>query len=96
MTRTRLTIVDEQGTTHELAADDLAKLPRKTVNLPDEPGATIEYQGVQLADVLEHCRVKLGKEVRGPRVASYVLVRSDGWLSRGAGDRGSRPGHYPG
>ncbi len=71
-----MTIVDEQGNAHELSAADLARLPRKTVKLPDEPGTTIEYEGVQLADVLEHVGVKLGKEVRGPRVASYVLVEA--------------------
>lgn len=75
-----LTVVDEQGQPHELTSADLAKLPRKTVTLPDEPGTTIEYQGVQLAEVLVHCGVKLGKEVRGPRVASYVLVEAtDGY-----------------
>ncbi len=31
---------------------------------------------MQLTDVLEHCGVKLGKEVRGSRVASYVLVEA--------------------
>ncbi|HEY4308853.1 MAG TPA: molybdopterin-dependent oxidoreductase [Pirellulales bacterium] len=76
----KLTIVDEQGQAHELSALDLAKLPRRTVSLPDEPGTTIEYRGVQLADVLTHCGVVLGKEVRGPRVASYVLVEAtDGY-----------------
>ena len=58
----KVTIIDEQGMPHELSAVDLAKMPRKTVTLPDEPGTTIQYQGVQLADVLEHCGVKLGKE----------------------------------
>ena len=76
----RLTIVDEQGKSHELTAEDLAKLPRQTVTLPDEPGTTIEFQGVLLSDVVEHCGVKLGKEVRGPRVASYILVEAtDGY-----------------
>jgi hypothetical protein len=75
-----LSVVDEQGKSHELTTDDLAKLPHKTVTLPDEPGTTIEFQGVPLSDVLEHCGVKLGKEVRGPRVASYVLVEAtDGY-----------------
>ena len=50
------------------------------MTLPDEPGTTIEFQGVQLADLLKYCGVKLGKEVRGPRVASYVLVEAtDGY-----------------
>ena len=72
-----LTIVDEQGASHVLSAADLAKLPRHAVKVPGPDKDPTEYQGVYLSDVLAHCGVVLGKELRGPRVASYVLVEAE-------------------
>jgi hypothetical protein len=75
-----LTIVDEQGTSHVLSIEDLGKLPRKAVKVPDAAMGSIEYQGVSLPDLLSHCGVALGKELRGPRLASYVLIEAtDGY-----------------
>ena len=75
-----LTVVNEDAKTFELSREDLAKLPRKTVKVADGQNAAAEYQGVQLSDLLTHCGVVLGKELRGPRVASYVLLEAvDGY-----------------
>lgn len=74
----RLTIVDEQGTAHEVSLDDLGKLPRKTVKVAAaEKKPAAEYEGVPLSDVLQHFGVALGKDLRGPRVASYILVEAE-------------------
>jgi hypothetical protein len=74
----RLTIVDEQGSSHQLTLDDLSKLPRKTVKAASAPKKPArEYEGVSLRDVLEHVGVVLGKDLRGPRVSSYVLVEAE-------------------
>lgn len=75
-----LTFVDEQGAAHELTAAALGKLPRRTVKVTDKDQKQVEYEGVQLTDVLRHFGVVLGKELRGARVASYVLLEaSDGY-----------------
>jgi hypothetical protein len=75
-----LTIVDEQGTSHVLSTEDLAELPRTSVKVSDGAMGTIEYQGVSLPDLLAHCGAALGKELRGPRLASYVLFEAtDGY-----------------
>jgi hypothetical protein len=66
-----LSVVDEQGKTHDVSAADLAKMPRHKVK------ATAEYEGVHFADLLQHCGVTLGKELRGPRVANIVLLEAE-------------------
>jgi hypothetical protein len=74
----RLTIVDEQGASHEVSLDDLGKLPRKSVKVAAaEKKPAAEYEGVPLRDVLQHFGVVLGKDLRGPRVASYVVVEAE-------------------
>lgn len=73
-----LKIVDEQGTCHEVSLGDLGKLPRKTVKVAAAgKKPPMEYEVVSLRDELQHFGVVLGKDLRGPRVASYVLVEAD-------------------
>ena len=72
--------VDEKGAEHPLSRNALAKLPRTTAKVVGRDGEMIEYQGVALPVVLQHCGVTLGKELRGERVASYLLCEAkDGY-----------------
>ena len=71
----RLSVIDEQGTAHELSADDLAPL-RKGVKVTDGAGSRSSTKGYELAEVLKHCGVMLG-EVAAPDVASYVLLEAE-------------------
>jgi hypothetical protein len=72
-----LAVVDEQGKTHTVSTADLAKLPRRTIKAVGHDQQTAEYEGVQLSDLLEHCGVPLGKELRGARVANFVLIEAE-------------------
>lgn len=62
----------------ELAASDLARIPRISVKATDHDGEEIEYSGVPLVEVLKLAGVKLGKELRGPRLADFLLVEAAG------------------
>ena len=62
----------------DLAA--LAKMPRQTVSVREESGATAQYEGVSLREVLQQAGAPLGKEFRGKALASYVLAKArDGY-----------------
>ena len=72
-----LCLVDEKGTQHILSEADLAKLPRvkAKVTIHDNPQA--EYEGVRLSEVLQSQGVLLGKDLKGPRVANYLLLEAE-------------------
>ena len=63
-----------------LKADDLARMPRETVSVPDPDGTKVIYEGVPLREILKRAGVPLGKELRGKALASYVLAKAlDGY-----------------
>ncbi len=63
-----------------LTADDLAKMPRVTVNIPDQDGTKVDYEGVPLREILKRAGAPLEKDLRGKNLASYVLATaSDGY-----------------
>jgi hypothetical protein len=72
-----LSIVDEQGTEHTVSAADLAKLPRVTTKVTGHDIQPAEYGGVRLSELLQSKGVVLGKELRGPRVANYLLFEAE-------------------
>jgi Oxidoreductase molybdopterin binding domain len=72
-----LSVVDERGTEHRVTDADLAKLPRVKAQVTDHADQQVEYEGVQLADVLQAQGITLGKELRGPRIASYLLLEAE-------------------
>jgi hypothetical protein len=57
----------------QIAAADLAKLPRHTAVLNDH-GKQISYEGVLLHDVLALGGVDFGKGLRGKQLSSYVAA----------------------
>jgi DMSO/TMAO reductase YedYZ molybdopterin-dependent catalytic subunit len=63
-----------------LKAEDLAKMPRETVTIPDQDGTKVSYEGVPLREILKRAGVPLGKELRGKALSSYVLAKAhDGY-----------------
>jgi DMSO/TMAO reductase YedYZ molybdopterin-dependent catalytic subunit len=63
-----------------LQAEDLAKMPRQTVSVPDQDGTKIEYEGVPLREILKRAGAPVEKELRGKALASYILAKaSDGY-----------------
>ena len=63
-----------------LTADDLAKMPREKVSVPDADGTKVEYEGVLLREILKRAGAPVDKELRGKALASYVLAKAhDGY-----------------
>jgi DMSO/TMAO reductase YedYZ molybdopterin-dependent catalytic subunit len=77
------TIVSVKGEVEkplELTAEEFAKLPRQTVHAKDHDGKEADYEGVALVELLKAAGVKLGQELRGKALASYLVVEaSDGY-----------------
>jgi len=62
-----------------LAAEDLAKMPRASLNTMNN-GIDTLYEGVWLHEVLKRAGVPQGSELRGKALASYVLAEAqDGY-----------------
>jgi DMSO/TMAO reductase YedYZ molybdopterin-dependent catalytic subunit len=63
-----------------LTAEDLSKMPRVTVSIPDQDGTKVEYEGVSLREILKRAGTPTDKARRGDALASYVLATaSDGY-----------------
>ena len=63
-----------------LKAEDLARMPREIVTIPDQDGTKVSYEGVPLREILKRAGVPLGKDLRGKALASYVLAKAhDGY-----------------
>lgn len=66
--------------TLELIATDLARLPHRTVRAKDRDGRESTFEGVPLVEVLKEAGVKFGNDLRGPALATYLLVEAaDGY-----------------
>src|SRR5262245_32016567 len=56
-----------------LTASDLAGMPRATVTTKNN-GITRVYEGVWVSEVLKKAGMKLGTDMRGSALATYVLA----------------------
>lgn len=75
-----LTISGDVASQLVLKADDLAKMPRMTVTVPDQDGTKIAYEGVALHEILKRAGAPSEKQLRGKALASYVLAKAhDGY-----------------
>jgi DMSO/TMAO reductase YedYZ molybdopterin-dependent catalytic subunit len=64
----------------ELTAAELARLPRQTVRAKGHDGKESAFEGVPLVEVLKAAGVRFGTDLRGPALATYLLVEaSDGY-----------------
>lgn len=59
-----------------LSADDLLRMPRETVSIPDQDGTKVAYEGVPLREILKRAGAPVEKELRGKALASYVLAKA--------------------
>jgi DMSO/TMAO reductase YedYZ molybdopterin-dependent catalytic subunit len=63
-----------------LAAEDLAKLPRRSVRAKDHSGKDSEFEGSPLVEVLTLAGVKFGEGLRGKNLELYLVVEAaDGY-----------------
>ena len=75
-----LTVSGDIPTQLVLKADDLSKMPRETVSIPEQDGTKIEYEGVLLREILKRAGAPIEKELRGKALASYILAKArDGY-----------------
>ena len=64
----------------ELGASDLTSLPRHSVNVTDEAGASVSYDGVSVVELLRRAGAPLGKELKGTKLMLCVIARGfDGY-----------------
>ncbi|HEV3165019.1 MAG TPA: molybdopterin-dependent oxidoreductase [Isosphaeraceae bacterium] len=64
----------------KLTAAEFARLPRQSTRAKDHEGKESEFEGVPLVDVLKAAGVKFGDDLRGPALATYLVVEaSDGY-----------------
>ena len=61
-------------------APELKELPRITLTAMDHDGKEAAYSGVELAELLKMAGVQFGKDLRGEKMALYLLVEAaDGY-----------------
>jgi DMSO/TMAO reductase YedYZ molybdopterin-dependent catalytic subunit len=73
-------VENEKGKQTVLSPQAIAKLPRQTVEVKDAKGNAVKYEGVSVAEVLRLAGVTLGKELRGPLLANFLLAEAaDGY-----------------
>ncbi len=64
----------------ELTASGLAKMARRTVRAKDHNSHEATFEGVPLVEVLKAAGAKFGNDLRGPALATYLLVEAaDGY-----------------
>jgi hypothetical protein len=63
-----------------LSPAELKAMPRTTVEVKDEDGRVVKYEGVLVGELLRRAGATLGTEMRGNAVTTYVLASaSDGY-----------------
>jgi DMSO/TMAO reductase YedYZ molybdopterin-dependent catalytic subunit len=73
-------VVGEVARPLSLSVEALAKLPRQTVRAKGHDGIESSYEGVSLVEVLATAGAPTGKDLRGPAMATYVVVEAaDGY-----------------
>jgi DMSO/TMAO reductase YedYZ molybdopterin-dependent catalytic subunit len=55
---------------------DLAQLPRKHLEVTDEKGHPVAYDGVAVAEILRRAGVPLGERLRGRQMKLFVVVNA--------------------
>ncbi len=63
-----------------LSGGDLAKLPRQEIRAKRHDGVESQFAGVPLVEILAKAGAPIGKELRGPAMALYLVVEAaDGY-----------------
>lgn len=77
---TTLKIGGDVKTPLSLMPDELKSMPRSQVEVEDEDGRIVKYEGVLVAELLKKAGAPLGSELRGNAMATYVTaVATDGY-----------------
>lgn len=64
----------------KLTISEFARLPRQSVRAKDHDGKETEFEGVPLVEILKAAGLKFGQDLRGPALATYLVVEaSDGY-----------------
>jgi DMSO/TMAO reductase YedYZ molybdopterin-dependent catalytic subunit len=64
----------------KLSFADLARFPRHSLRATDERGKESLFEGMLVTEILRSAGVKFGKELRGKKLADYLLVETaDGY-----------------
>jgi DMSO/TMAO reductase YedYZ molybdopterin-dependent catalytic subunit len=71
-----LTISGEVEPPLKLTAEALGKLTRQTVHAKDHDGKEADFEGFSLHDVLKSAGVKLGQDLRGKALETYLVVEA--------------------
>jgi hypothetical protein len=75
-----ITVTDEAGKVHHVTAANISRLARRKVVGTDYEASTAEFEGVSLIDFLQPLGVVFGKELKGPRASTVLLVEAqDGY-----------------
>ena len=75
-----LKVTGDVRTPLTLSPDELKAMPRAKVEVKDEDGRLVSYEGVLVGEILKRAGAALGGELRGNAVATYVVASaSDGY-----------------
>jgi hypothetical protein len=75
-----LKVTGDVRTPLSLSSDEIKSMPRTHVQVKDENGASVTYDGVLVGELLKRAGAKIGAEMRGNAVATYVVASaSDGY-----------------
>jgi hypothetical protein len=75
-----LSVVGDVPRPLALTAAQIAQFPRRTVRAADSGGRESEFDGIPLVELLKAAGVKFGGDLRGPALASYLVVEAtDGY-----------------
>ena len=76
----KLQVAGDVRTPLSLGPEELKTMPRTRVEVKDEDGRTVSYEGVLVAELLTRAGAPLGSEMRGNAMATYVsATASDGY-----------------
>jgi DMSO/TMAO reductase YedYZ molybdopterin-dependent catalytic subunit len=77
---TLLSIDGEVERPLKLSRSDLEKLPRQSVKAKGPDGKESEFEGVTLVEILRLAGAKVGNQLRGTHLATYLVVKAaDGY-----------------
>jgi len=75
-----LRVIGVDGSERKITAEEWAKLPRVSAKARDHSGAEALFEGVAARDVVKLAGAPLGSELRGRRLAFYVVAEAaDGY-----------------
>jgi len=75
-----LKVTGDVRTPLSFSPDELKGMPRKHVEVKDEDGRTVSYDGVLVGEILKRAGATLGADMRGNAVATYVVASAtDGY-----------------